>query len=102
MIARAALPGSPWPDLFWPLVGVGVIAGALAASRLPHDGNLRVRLAVCYGIQAAGVAAGVVSPTLAGFALGSILRGLPFTAAELAQVIHGHLLEVGETPEATA
>ncbi len=80
VIARAALPGSPWPDLFWPLVGVGVMAGALAASRLPNDGNQRLRLAACYGIQAAGVAAGVVAPTLAGFAVGSLLLGLPFTA----------------------
>src|SRR6478735_9264278 len=80
VIARSALPGSPWLDLFWPLVGAGVVVGALAASRLPSDGNLRLRLAACYAMQAAGVAAGALTPTLAGFAIGSILLGLPFTA----------------------
>jgi hypothetical protein len=80
VIARQALPGSPWLDLFWPLFGVGVMVGAIGASRLPAGGDLRVRLAVCYAIQAVGVAASLVSPTLAGFAIGSLLLGLPFTA----------------------
>ena len=80
VIAREALPGSPWLDLFWPLFGAGVMAGAVLASRLPAGGDLRLKLAVCYAVQAAGVATSVVSPTLAGFALGSLLLGLPFTA----------------------
>jgi hypothetical protein len=80
VIARAALPGSPWLDLFWPLFGLGVIGGALLASRIRGPGDQRLRLAVCYAIQCAGVAASLVSPTLAGFALGSLLLGLPFTA----------------------
>ena len=79
VIARLALPGSHWLDLFWPLFGVGVIIGALVASRL-RGGDLRLRLAACYAIQAVGVAASLVSPTLAGFAIGSLLLGLPFTA----------------------
>ncbi len=79
VIARQALPGSPWLDLFWPLVGVGVMIGAAVASRLTTQGDLRLRLAACYAVQAAGVAASVVSPTLAGFAIGSLLLGLPFT-----------------------
>ena len=79
VIARLALPGSHWLDLFWPLFGVGVIIGALVASRL-RGGDLRLRLAACYAIQAVGVAASLVSPTLTGFALGSLLLGLPFTA----------------------
>jgi len=79
VIARQALPTSRWLDLFWPLFGVGVMLGALGASRLP-PADLRLRLAACYLIQAAGVAASLVSPTLAGFALGSLLLGLPFTA----------------------
>jgi MFS family permease len=62
------------------LFGAGVMIGALLASRLRSGGDLRVRLAVCYAIQAVGVAASLVSPTLAGFALGSLLLGLPFTA----------------------
>lgn len=80
VIARQALPGSPWLDLFWPLFGAGVMLGALGASRLPAQGDQRRRLMVCYLLQAAGVAASLVSPTLAGFALGSLLLGLPFTA----------------------
>jgi MFS family permease len=80
VIARQALPGSHWLDLFWPLFGLGVIVGALGASRLRRAADLRGRLALCYAIQAAGVAASLVSPTLAGFALGSLLLGLPFTA----------------------
>jgi len=80
VIARQALPGSPWLDLFWPLFGAGVMLGAVLASRLRSGGDLRVRLAACYAVQAMGVAASVVSPTLAGFALGSLLLGLPFTA----------------------
>jgi MFS family permease len=80
VIARQALPGSPWLDLFWPLFGAGVMLGAIAASRLRAGGDLRVRLAVCYAMQAMGVAASLVSPTLAGYAIGSLLLGLPFTA----------------------
>ncbi len=80
VIARQALPGSPWLDLFWPIFGLGVVLGALGASRIPAGANRMVMLAGCYLIQALGVAASLVSPTLAGFALGSLLLGLPFTA----------------------
>jgi len=80
VIARLALPASHWLDLFWPLFGTGVMLGALGASRLRAGRDLRLRLAGCYVIQAAGVAASLVSPTLAGFAIGSLLLGLPFTA----------------------
>jgi MFS family permease len=80
VIARQALPGSAWLDLFWPLFGAGVMLGAVGASRLRPGGDLRLRLAVCYAMQSAGVAASLVSPTLAGFAIGSLLLGLPFTA----------------------
>jgi MFS family permease len=80
VIARQALPNSHWLDLFWPLFGAGVMLGAIGASRLRSGGDLRLRLAACYAIQAVGVAASLVSPTLAGFAIGSLLLGLPFTA----------------------
>lgn len=80
VIARQALPGSPWLDLFWPLFGVGVMLGAVIASRLPAGADLRLRLCGCYVVQAAGIGIGLLSPTLAGFALGSLLLGLPFTA----------------------
>lgn len=80
VIARTALPGSIWPDLFWPLLGVGVAAGALLASRIPSRIDQRLLLIGCYLMQALGVVIGIWLPTLAGFALGSLLVGLPFTA----------------------
>lgn len=80
VIARQALPGSPWLDLFWPIFGLGVILGALVASRMRSSGDLRWLLAACYAVQALGIAIGLFSPSLTGFALGSLLLGLPFTA----------------------
>jgi len=80
VIARAALPGSAWLDLFWPIFGLGVMLGALLAARLPHGADLRVRLGVCYGVQALGIGVSLWSPSLAGFAVGSLLLGVPFTA----------------------
>lgn len=79
VIARQAMPGSPWLDLFWPVFGAGVVVGALAASRPIFSGDMRVLLAGCYLMQAAGIAASLAWPTLAGFAFGSLLLGLPFT-----------------------
>jgi len=83
VIARQALPGSIWLDLFWPIFGVGVALGALLTVRLPMHWDRRHLLVACYAMQAAGVWLGVVWPTLAGFALGSLLVGLPFTAITL-------------------
>ena len=80
VIARQSLPDSPWLDLFWPVFGLGVMLGALFASRLRKAGDLRVMLAACYAIQALGIACSLVSPTLGGFILGSLLLGFPFTA----------------------
>jgi predicted MFS family arabinose efflux permease len=80
VIARQALPGSPWLDLFWPIFGLGVVLGALGASRISPSADRLVLLAGCYLVQAAGVAASLVSPSLAGFTIGSLLLGLPFTA----------------------
>ena len=80
VIARAALPGSAWLDLFWPIFGLGVMGGALLAARLPSGGDMRVRLGICYVAQALGIAASLSSPTLAGFVVGSLLLGIPFTA----------------------
>ena len=95
VIARHALPGSAWPDLFWPMFGVALIAGALGAARLPHHWDNRTLLAGCYVLQAAGVALGIVWPTAGGFGLGSMLIGLPFTAITLfamreARRLHGN------------
>lgn len=79
VIARAALPGSAWLDLFWPIFGVGVMVGALLATRLRPGRDFRLLLAACYVLQALGIAASLWSPSLAGFAVGSLLLGLPFT-----------------------
>jgi predicted MFS family arabinose efflux permease len=80
VIARQSLPDSHWLDLFWPLFGAGVMAGALLASRIRGVQDLRWLLIGCYLVQAAGVACSVVYPSLFGFALGSLLLGFPFTA----------------------
>ena len=80
VIARAALPGSSWLDLFWPLFGVGIMVGALVATKIPGYFDRRRLLATCYFIQALGISIPLLSPSLAGFALGSLLLGLPFTA----------------------
>jgi MFS family permease len=79
VIARQAMPGSAWLDLFWPLFGLAVIAGALSSTRISLKGDLRYILAACYIMQAAGVILTVWLPTPLGFALGSLLLGLPFT-----------------------
>ena len=80
VIARAALPGSPWLDLFWPLFGAAVMGGALLSTRLRMTRDLRLLLAASYFVQAVGVALSVWLPSLVGFALSSVLLGLPFTA----------------------
>ena len=80
VIARAALPGSPWLDMFWPVFGFGVMVGALLATRVRPTRDMRLLLAGCYLVQSTGIAIGVWSPSLAGFAIGSLLLGIPFTA----------------------
>ncbi|KAK45822.1 MFS transporter [Caballeronia jiangsuensis] len=83
VIARQALPGSPWPDLFWPAFGLALIAGALIAARLPLSWDNRFLSAACYVIQALGILLGIVFPSALGFGIGSALLGLPFTAITL-------------------
>ena len=80
VIARQVMPGSPWLDLFWPVFGLAVIAGALISTRISLSGDLRYILATSYLMQAVGVIMTVWLPTPLGFALGSLLLGLPFTA----------------------
>ena len=83
VIARHALPGSSWPDLFWPMFGAALIPGSIAAAILPTRWDNRLLLAVCYLMEAIGIGLGIVFPTAAGFALGSALIGLPFTAISM-------------------
>lgn len=80
VIARTALPGSAWLDLFWPVFGAGVVVGALLATRVPVSADRRSLLTVCFAAQAGGVLTGLVLPTTTGFVIGSLLLGLPFTA----------------------
>ena len=80
VIARATLPGSPWLDMFWPIFGLGVVLGALLSTRLRITGDLRLFLAGSYALQSLGIATSVWSPSLAGYAVGSFMLGLPFTA----------------------
>lgn len=83
VIARQALPGSSWPDFFWPLFGLAIIPGALIGARAPTHWDNRLLLAVAYALQALGVVLSVAWPSIAGFALGSLLLGMPFTAITL-------------------
>ena len=83
MIARQALPGSSWPDFFWPLFGLCVALGALGATRIPVHFDQRLLLAISYVMQAIGIVISAVSPNEIGFALGSIFLGIPFTAITL-------------------
>lgn len=80
VIAREALPGTIWADLFWPIFGAGVAVGAFLATRIGMAHDSRKLLTIAYGMQALGVALAVVFPTVVGFALSSLLAGLPFTA----------------------
>ncbi len=80
VIARQALPGSAWPDLFWPAFGVALMVGAVVAARLPAAWDNRRLLSGCYIVQALGIGLGILSPTAPGLLLGSVLIGLPFTA----------------------
>jgi predicted MFS family arabinose efflux permease len=83
VIARHALPDSLWPDRFWPMFGLAIIVGAISASRTPLHWDNRLLLAISYLMQAAGIVLGVAWPTVPGFAVGSLLIGLPFTAITL-------------------
>ncbi|MES1977220.1 MAG: YbfB/YjiJ family MFS transporter [Pseudomonadota bacterium] len=80
VIARQALPGSPFLDMFWPMLGLGVMVGALLSTRVPLTGDLRYLLAGCYFIQALSIGISLWSPTLPGFIVGSFVLGIPFTA----------------------
>lgn len=100
VIARAALPaGSPWPDLFWPMFGAALIVGAIAAARLPGHWDNRLLLAAGCTTQALGIAAGIVWPNAAGFSIGSVLLGLPFTAITLFAMREARRLHASARPD---
>lgn len=83
LIARQALAGSLWLDLFWPLFGLGVSLGALLTLQMPPHWDRRVLLMCGYAMQAFGVMLSLWWPTVGGFAMSSIFIGLPFTAITL-------------------
>jgi predicted MFS family arabinose efflux permease len=84
VIARKVLPaGSIWPDLFWPMFGVGVALGAFLSTRISLARDNRALLATAYAMQAVAVTISIVWPTVGGLALSSLLLGLPFTAITL-------------------
>jgi predicted MFS family arabinose efflux permease len=62
------------------MFGVGVMSGAWLATRIKTVSDFRWMLMAGYLIQAISIACTLWSPSLAGFALGSLLLGLPFTA----------------------
>ncbi len=80
VIARQAMPGSVWADLFWPVFGLGGAVGALVATRVGMTHDNRSLLTWAYTMQALGVGIAAVFPNVAGFAVSSLLAGLPFTA----------------------
>jgi predicted MFS family arabinose efflux permease len=66
--------------LFWPLFGLAAVAGSLIAASNRARIDPRIFLVITYLAQAAGVALTLVLHTAPGFALSSLLVGLPFTA----------------------
>lgn len=83
VIARQALTDSIWVDLFWPIFGVAVILGALITTRLPSSWDRRILLIASYIVQGAGIQIGMWYPSVFGFAIGSLLVGMPLTAITL-------------------
>lgn len=96
VIARAALPGSGWVDLFWPLFGIAVAIGALLTRAISASVDRRMLLAICYVLQGLGVLSSLLVPTIAGFVAGSILLGLPFTTITLFGMQEVRRLRPGE------
>ncbi len=83
VMARAALPGSVWPDFFWPVFGAAIAIGAFAATKIGVAHDNRLMLAWAFAVQTAAVLLCVVWPTVAGYALSCVLLGVPFTAIPL-------------------
>ena len=96
VMARIALPGSAWPDYFWPIFGAAVALGALLSTRVGMAHDNRRLLTGCYVLQAAAVMLAVVWPTVAGFALSSLLLGVPFTAITLFAMREARRLQSGD------
>ncbi|MFT0893277.1 YbfB/YjiJ family MFS transporter [Pseudochelatococcus sp. G4_1912] len=83
VIARHALPGSAWPDMFWPVFGLGVVFGGLLGTRLPMRWDQRDLLIGSYAVQCFGIMLGLWFPSVIGFVASSFLVGAPLTAITL-------------------
>lgn len=83
VIARESLSDARVIEFFWPAFGIAVVCGALLTGRVPARIDRRLLLIACQVVQAAGVLTTLVLPSVAGFTLGSVLVGLPFTAITL-------------------
>jgi MFS family permease len=80
VIARESLPGSVWLDLFWPILGLAVVAGALLTTRVPRRTDPRLVLAGGYAAQGLGVILTLFVSSLGGFIVSSVLVGLFITS----------------------
>lgn len=80
VIAGAALPRSLWLAMFWSIFGLAAAAGCLLAIRTPAKRDPRWLLIGAYLCQAVGVVFALPFPSVTGFAIDSLLVGLPFTA----------------------
>ena len=96
VIARSALPGSGWVDLFWPLFGIAVAIGALLSRFVPLTMDRRLLLAICYAMQGMGVLVSLLVPDVTGFIASSVLLGLPFTTLTLFAMQEVRRLRPGE------
>lgn len=97
VIARTALGNSGWIELFWPVFGIAVAIGALSTRIIPLSIDRRALLIGCYLIQALGILATLLMPTVAGFLIGSALVGLPFTVISLCAMQEARRLRPADT-----
>jgi predicted MFS family arabinose efflux permease len=99
LIARAVLPGSPVLDLFWPIYGGAAALGSILAIRLHGRLSAMSLLILCYLMQGTGVMLATFLPTVSGFAIGSLLAGLPFTALNFYAMAEAHRQQPGRTAQ---
>src|SRR3546814_17585287 len=83
VMASHALPDASGQTLLWPLFGLCVAVGAFGSTRVPVAWNHCKLLASAYVLQGLGVLCTVFWLNITGFAIGSILLGVPFTAITL-------------------
>lgn len=80
VIAKQAMPDSPWLTWFWPFFGLAGATGAFLATRQRRLRDPRRLLLASYLCQAVGVVLPLFLPTALGFALSAIMVGMPFNA----------------------